>query len=152
MKIFIERNYICFIYLFDSYLTELIKTNDLKVLGKIHPYITQLKDIAITQQSFWLLAEVYSFQAKLKLLTFKFEEAQILLTQAHDIAEKYHLNRLAMRIINEQYELSNNLIKWENLKASGAKISEYMDLAHIEEQIEIFLQKRNYLKRLMKPS
>ena len=55
---------------------------------------------------------------------------------------------LAERILNEQDELSKNFIKWEKLKASGANISERMDLARIDEQIEIMLQKRRYLKEI----
>jgi len=145
---FIETNYIALIHLCDLYLTDLCETNDLKTLDEIHPYLTQLKDIAKTQQSFWLLVEAYSFQAKLKLITFEFKEAQKLLTKALDIAEKYGQERLAKRLLNEQDELSKNFIKWEKLKASGASMSERMDLARIDEQIEILLQKRRYLKQI----
>jgi len=145
---FIEFNYSSLIHLCDSYLTELSKTNDLKILDEIQPYITRLMNIAKLQKSYWLLVEGYSFQAKLKLIIFEFREAQNYLTQALNIAKKYGQNRLVKRILNEQDELSNNFIKWEKLKASRAGISERMDLARIDEQIEILLQKRRYLKKI----
>jgi len=136
------------IHLCDQYLADLSKSNDLKALDEIQPYITQLMNIAKNQQSFWLLVEGYTFQAKLKLIIFEFREAQNLLSKALNIAEKYGQERLAKRILNEQDELSKNFIKWEKLKASGANMSERMDLARIDEQIEIMLQKRRYLKEI----
>lgn len=140
--------YAALIELCDLYLTELRETNDLKIINEVHPYITQLKDIAKNQQSFYLLVEVFSLQAKLKLITFEFKEAQILLNQALDSAEKNGLNRLIKRITNEQDELSKNFIKWEKMKVSGANISERMDLARIDEQIKLLLRKRIYLKKI----
>ena len=145
---FIEFNYVSLIHLCDQYLADLSKSNDLKALDEIQPYITQLMNIAKNQQSFWLLVEGYTFQAKLKLIIFEFREAQNLLSKALNIAEKYGQERLAKRILNEQDELSKNFIKWEKLKASGANMSERMDLARIDEQIEIMLQKRRYLKEI----
>jgi hypothetical protein len=91
---------------------------------------------------------VFSLQAKLKLITFEFKEAQILLNQAQDTAEKYGLNRLAKRITNEQAELTKNFTKWEKMKASGVNISECMDLARIDDQIKNLLRKRMYLNRI----
>ncbi|MFW9773083.1 MAG: hypothetical protein ACFFFB_11830 [Candidatus Heimdallarchaeota archaeon] len=145
---FVEFEYLALINLCELFLEELSKTDDLKVLERIHPYVIQIENIAKKQESFWLLAEALLFQAKLKLIIFEFEEAQNLLIKAHNIAEKYGLSRLAKRLINEQYELSNNLAKWEKIKASEAKMLERMNLAQINDQIEILLQKRNYLKKL----
>ena len=145
---FSDLYYCALIHLCDTYLTISCETNDLKILEEIHPYLTQLKKIAKTQQSFWLLIETYSLQANLKLITFEFREAQNLLSKALDIAEKYGQERLAKRILIEQDEMSKNFIKWEKLKASGANMAECMDLARIDEQIEIMLQKRRYLKEI----
>ncbi len=134
------------IHLCDIYLVISCETNDLKILDEIHPYLNQLKNHAKTQQSFWLLIETYLLQAKLKLITFEFREVKNLLSQALDLAEKYGQDRLIRRIVEVQDELSKDFIKWEKLKASGATISARMDLARIDEQIEILLQKRRYLK------
>lgn len=143
---FPEFNYVALINLCDSYLKEVSNTNDLKLLDDLQPYLIQLMDIAISHQSFWLLVEGYSFQAKLKLITFEFSESQKLLEQALFTAEKYGQDRMSKLIIKEQGDLSRNLIKWEKLKDSGAKISERMDLARIDEQIELLLQKRRYIR------
>jgi len=145
---FIEFYYVSLINLCDSYLKELSKTNDLKVLDEIQPYINRLMDLAKSQQSFLLLAEGYLFQAKLKLIIFEFREAEDFLTLALNIAERYGQDLLVKRMLNEQSELSNNFIKWEKLKATRAKISERMDLARMDEQIELLLQKRKYLKSI----
>ncbi|MFX1346158.1 MAG: hypothetical protein ACFFAI_13685, partial [Promethearchaeota archaeon] len=146
--VFIQTYYSALINLCDLYLIELNKTSNLKLIDEIQPYLNLLKGIANNQQSFWLLVEVYSFQAKLKLISLKFEEAQEMLIKAYDIADKYGLDRLIKRMIEEQTELSNNSMKWKKFKESGAKISDRMNLAQIEEQIELLLQKRRYLKMI----
>ena len=145
---FSDLYYIALVELCDLYLTELHETKDLKTVNELHPYITQLKNIAKNQQSFYILVEVFSLQAKLKLITFEFREAQILLNQAQITAEKHGLDRLAKRITDEQFELSKNFTKWEKMKTSGVNISERMDLARIDEQIKLLLRKRMYLKRI----
>ncbi|MFX0156181.1 MAG: hypothetical protein ACFE9Q_16795 [Candidatus Hodarchaeota archaeon] len=142
---FSQIYYSALMELCDTYLIISSETNNIKILEEINPYFTQLKKIAKTQQSFWLLVETYSLQAKLKLIIFEFQEAQKLLSKALDIAGKYSLERLAKRILNEQDEFSKNFIRWEKLKSSNALISERMELARIDEQIEIMLQKRRYL-------
>ncbi|MFX1307140.1 MAG: hypothetical protein ACFFDG_10010, partial [Promethearchaeota archaeon] len=81
-------------------------------------------------------------------ITFEFREVKNLLSQALDLAEKYGQDRLIRRIVEVRDELSKDFIKWEKLKASGATISARMNLARIDEQIEILLQKRRYLKHV----
>lgn len=145
---FPEFNYVALIHLCDSYLTELTNTNNLEILDELQPYLTQLMDLAVSQQSYWLLVEGYSFQAKLKLVTFEFGEAEEFLDQALLTAEKYGQERMVKLIMKEQAKLSRNLIKWEKLKETRATISDRMDLARIDEQIELLLQKRRYIKSI----
>jgi len=145
---FIEWKYYALVNLCDLYLTKLKETNDLKELDKIQPYIDKIRSIAEKERVYSLLVEMNSLQAKLKLVVFEFKEAQELLTKSLNIANKYGLTLLAKRVNNEQAELSKNFLKWEKLKTSRGKISERMDLARIDEQIEILLQKRNYLKSI----
>lgn len=145
---FLEFNYVALIQLCDSYLIELGNTNNLRILDELQPYLTQLMDLAISHQSYWLLVESYSFQAKLKLINFEFGEAIKFLDQALLIAKKYGQDRMGKHIMKERAELSRNLIKWERLKDTGASISDRMDLARIDEQIELLLQKRRYLKTI----
>jgi len=145
-KPFSQLYYFALIYLCDTCFSILCETNDLQTLDEIILYINQLKNIAKTQQSFWLLVETFILQAKVNLIKFDFRKARNLLSEALDIAKKYHQERLFTRILNEQDKLSKDFVKWEKLKALGADISERMELARIDEQIESILQKRKYLK------
>ncbi len=145
---FVEFKFIALVNLCDLYLTRLKETSNLKELDKIQPYIDKIRSIAENEGVYSLLVEMYSLQAKLRLVIFEFKEAQELLAQALNIANKYGLNLLTKRVENEQAELSKNFLKWEKLRTSGGKISERMDLARIDDQIQILLQKRNYLKSI----
>ena len=143
---FIDFKLFALVNLCDLFLTRLKKTSNLKELDDIQPYIDKIRSIAENERVHSLLVELNSLQAKLKLVIFEFKEAQELLAQALNIANMYGLNLLARRVENEQAELSKNFLKWEKLKMSRGKISERMDLARVDEQIQILLQKRNYLK------
>ncbi len=143
---FLEFQLYALINLCDLYLIRLKKSSNLKELDNVQPYIEKIRFIAENEELFSLLAEMHLIQAKLRLVTFEFKEAQELLTQALDIAHLHGLNLLTKRIEEEQTELSKNFLKWEKLRTSGGKISERMDLARVDEQIQILLQKRNYLK------
>ena len=141
----LDITYHALINLCDLYLRKLNKKNDLKILEELQPFLSQLENIANTYKSYWVQVELYSLQSKLNLITFDFKEAQELLVKAYDVAEKHGLDRLIKQILNEQTELSNNFSKWEKLKASNARISDRMHLAHIDEQIILLIQKRRYL-------
>ncbi|MFW9972497.1 MAG: tetratricopeptide repeat protein [Candidatus Odinarchaeota archaeon] len=144
---FVGLLYPALVELCDLYLLDLFKTNNLKALDEIQPIISKLMDIAKDQKSFWLLVEVYSLKAKLKLMTFEFEEAQNLLRQSMDIAKKHSLIHIAQRISSEQDELQNQKNKWETLRRSKALMAERMDLARVDEQIVRMLRKRVYLEK-----
>jgi len=143
---FIEFKIFALVNLCDLYLIRLKDTNNLQELDKIQPYIDKISSIAENEEIYSLLTEIYSLQAKLRLVIFEFKEAQLLLTKALNIATTYGLNLLARRVEKEQAELSKNYLKWEKLRTSGGKISERMDLARVDEQIQILLQKRKYLR------
>ncbi len=145
---FIEFKIGALINLCDLYLTRLKETSNLKELDKIQPYIDKIRTIAENEGVHSLLAEMYSLQAKLRLVVFKFKDAQELLASALNIANIYGLKLLAKRIETEQAELSKNFLKWEKLKTTRGKIAERMNLARVDEQIQILLQKRDYLKNI----
>ena len=147
---FLEFKIYSLVNLCDLYLVRLKETNDLKELDKMQPYIDKIRFIAENEGIYSLLTEMYLFQAKLKLVIFEFKEAQELLIRALDVAQIHGLNLLVIRIEEEQTELSKNFLKWEKLRKSGGKISERMNLAQIDKQIQILLQKRNYLKTILK--
>ena len=143
---FVEFKFGALVNLCDLYLIRLKETSNLKELDNVQHYINEIRFIAEKEGVFSLFAEIHLFQAKLRLVTFEFKEAQKLLTQALSIANTHGLNLLGRRVEQEQTELSRNFLKWEKLKTSGGKISERMNLARVDEQIQILLQKRNYLK------
>ena len=145
---FVEFKFGALVNLCDLYLIRLKETNNLKELDKVQPYIDIIRSIAESEGVYSLLVEINSLQAKLRLVIFEFKEAQELLAQALNIANKYGLNLLAKRVENEQAELSENYLKWEKLRMSRGKISKRMALARIDDQIQILLQKRNYLKSI----
>jgi tetratricopeptide (TPR) repeat protein len=129
-------------------LMKLRDTNNLVVLDEILIYVNRIMNIAKSSHSYWLLAEVYLLQAKLKLITLEFEEAPLLLSQAGLIVEKYGLNLLAKRISEEQEELSKKLNHWEELKQTQANFATRIELAGLEEQIRRLLKKRMNLRKL----
>jgi len=62
--------------------------------------------------------------------------------RAKEIADKYGLNRLAIKISYEHDELLKSLNLWEKLKESEAPLSERWKLAKLDEQIKNMVKKR----------
>ncbi len=124
-------------------LDELRITNSIEVLNEINTFITQLLDITRESNSYWVLAETYTLQAKLALLTLDLKGARRLLTQAQQIAEKQGMHRLAMKISIEHDNLLKELSKWENLKEQEITLSERMEMAQIDDQMKSLLWDRD---------
>ncbi len=133
----------------DILLIILQDTNDLKLLDIIQPHVNQLIEMAKKIHSYSLLAETYLLQAKLELITLDLNEAQQSLISAHQIAEKYGLNLLILRILKEQDELEKQFEKWERFKNSKAIIAERIELSGIDEQLVRMLRKRIYLEKVI---
>ncbi|MFX1587276.1 MAG: tetratricopeptide repeat protein [Promethearchaeota archaeon] len=123
-------------------LTELHMTNDLEVLEEINPLIARLLDLAEKSDSYSILCETYLLQAKLSLLSFDIKKAQRFLTQAQQIAERFGLKLLAIKISNEHDELLKQLNMWENLKESTSSLKQRMEFARLNEQMENMFRKR----------
>jgi tetratricopeptide (TPR) repeat protein len=123
-------------------LTELRMTNDFEVLEEINPLINRLLEITERTGSYSILCETYLLQAKISLLSFDIKKAQQFLTQAQEIAERFGLRLLAIKISNEHDGLLKQLDMWENLKESSSSLKERMEFARLNEQMEIIIQKR----------
>ncbi len=123
-------------------LSELRITNEVEVLEEIKPLITQLLDLSDKSHSFWVLGETYLLQAKLALISLNLEEARRLLTKGQQIAEKYGLNQLAIKISNEHDQMLKQLEIWEKIKDSKAPLAERMELSRLNEQMEGMVRKR----------
>ena len=128
----------------DLLLMELSITNNIEVIDEVNDYITQLLDKTEKSHSYWVLCETYILQAKLALLTLDLKEAQRLLAQAQEIAEKYKINRLARRISNEHDELLKQLTIWEKMDKKDMSLPERLKLARLNVQMENMTKKRLY--------
>jgi len=123
------------IHLCDLQITELRVTNELEVLEEIKPYISRLLKIAEKSSSYWFLCETHLIQAKLSLLTFNIKKAKRFLTQAKQIAERFGLNQLALKITNENENLLKKLDLWKNLKEEEAPMIDRLELARLDEHV-----------------
>ncbi|MFX0000443.1 MAG: tetratricopeptide repeat protein [Candidatus Hodarchaeota archaeon] len=130
-----EITLIALLHLCDLLLFELQNTGHLDIIDEIKPYIIKLLNLAEKNHSFPLLAEVYMFQARLALVTLELKKARKLLTKAQNIADKYHLDRLAVKISTEHDELLKQLKRWEGIKESNISLNDRMKLANINEQM-----------------
>ncbi|MFX0024130.1 MAG: type IV pilus biogenesis/stability protein PilW [Candidatus Hermodarchaeota archaeon] len=124
------------INLCDLFLIELRITNDPDLINEINPYIQELLEIAEHQHLYLFLAEAYLLQAKLSLLTYDIKNANQFLTQAQNIAEKSGIKQLAMKISYEHDELLKQIKMWESLKESDLSLSERLNLAGLNVQVE----------------
>ncbi|MHA2120371.1 MAG: hypothetical protein ACW990_04100, partial [Promethearchaeota archaeon] len=115
---------------------------DLEVLEEIEALIAQLLELAENSRSYWIWGETFLLQAKLALISLKFEESRRLMTQGQVIAEKYGLELLAMKISNEHDNLLNQLTIWDNLKESNAPLPKRMELSRLNEQMEGMVKNR----------
>ena len=136
-----EINIEALLNLCELLITELQITSEVEVLEEIKPLITQLLDLSEKSHSFWVLGETYLLQAKLSLISLNLEGARKLLTQGQEITEKYGLSLLARKISNEHDNLLEQLDSWENLKETNAPLTERMNLAGINEQVEKMITK-----------
>ena len=126
-------------------LTELRITNDQGVLDELTQFIGQLLEIAEKSHSYWLLSETYLLQAKLSLLAFNIKKAQRFLTQAYQIAERFDLTQLTVKIANEKDDILKKLDLWEKLEEEDAPMADRMELARLDEKVIKIIQKRPIL-------
>ena len=126
----------------DLLLFELRASSEPEILDELQFYISKLFDTVKNTRSYSLLAETYLLQARLSLITLDMIKARLFLTKAQEIAEKYSLNRLAIKISNEHDDLLKKLDVWDKLKESKASLSERMELARPDEQMERMIRKR----------
>jgi len=126
-------------------LTELRITNDLEVLDELNQFIDQLLEIVEKSNSYWILCQTCLIQAKLSLLTFNIKKSQRFLTQAQQIAERFDLIPLTVKITNEKEDLIKKLDLWIKLKEENAPMSDRMELARLDEKIVKMIQKRPVL-------
>ena len=129
----------------DLLLVELRMTNIIEIVDEIRPLIEKLLEVAEDKHSDWLMVEAYILNAKLSLLTFNIKQAKRFLTQAQQIAERFGLNKLAKKITDEHEDLLKKSDLWEKLEDIGAPMSDRLELAQLDEQIEGIVKNRTLL-------
>ena len=139
---FFEVNIKAHIHLCDLLLFEYHIENNIEVLNELNYYISSLLDIAEKQHSYLVFCKTFLLQAKLALLNFDVKAARRFLTQAQMIAEKYGIKRLAMKISHEHDELLRQINLWENLKDSGASLTERWELSGVNDQMKNIVKKQ----------
>jgi tetratricopeptide (TPR) repeat protein len=116
-------------------LMEFRESNDQEILNEVQLLSTRLFEVGKEQNSQKVMAEVFLLKSKLALLELKIKEARKFLTQAQRIAEKWGLNRLAMKISREHDKLLRQLNQWEEAIHRNASLRERIALSQLEEMI-----------------
>jgi len=130
----------------DLLLKKLKITNNDEILDEINPLLKRLLKICQDSNSYWILSETYTLQAKLALLILDIKEARRLLTLAQRIAEEHGMYILAEKISIEHDNILKEINKLESLKEEEIPISKRMDIIHVEDQIKVMLRKGDLSK------
>ncbi len=128
--------------LFEILLHELRTTGRQDVLTEVKQLSQDLLGIALSQNSFTRLAEIYRLQAKLALLELDVKASQQLLTQAQLISETKGLHKLARAISFEHDNLLNQMSIWDDYIDRQASIVERFELAELETMMGALLRKK----------
>ncbi|MFX0094967.1 MAG: tetratricopeptide repeat protein [Candidatus Hodarchaeota archaeon] len=137
-----ELTELAFLSLCDLLLDELRESNDPEALEEINGYIQKLHEIAETQHSYSMLAEIHIIEAKLALLELNIQSARQSLTQAQALAEEKGLRKLAIRISNEHDQVLDQIRRWEELNEEKSSLTERIALAQLDNDIDYLLRQR----------
>ncbi|MFW9897311.1 MAG: tetratricopeptide repeat protein, partial [Candidatus Thorarchaeota archaeon] len=130
------------IELCDFYLEELRLTNDLKIIEDIKPLIKRLLNESVRTNSYILQVKTYLLYSKISLLLLNMGDARRYLSQAQQVADDHGLQLLAREISTEHDKLLEQLDKWEEFNKSNAPISDRMELASLDESLDLIQRKR----------
>ncbi|MFW9865677.1 MAG: tetratricopeptide repeat protein [Candidatus Thorarchaeota archaeon] len=126
----------------DLLLSELNNTGILEIIDELNLYISKLLAVAEKNQSYLVLTETYLLQSRLSLLTYNFKETRQSLIKAQEIAEKYGLSRLAVKISNEHDEFLNQQNMWEDLKESDANLNKRIELSGLNQHMDSMVHRK----------
>ncbi len=124
-------------------LDEFKETKNIEVIDEFSTFLNRLQNAAEKHHAYPMLAETYLLEAKLSIINFNLKKARQSLTKAQQIAEKYELKLLAIKISNEHDKLLQNLEVWEQMKKQNAPISERIEKVEINDQISTMLKKKS---------
>ncbi len=130
------------LHLCEMLLNEFKETKNVEALEEFSSLLNGLQEASEKQHAYKKLAETYLLEAKLSLINFDLKKARQSLTKAQEIAERYGLGLLAMKISNEHDKLLQNLEVWEQMKKENVSISERLEKIDINDQISTMLKKK----------
>lgn len=130
------------LHLCDLLISELANTGATELIDELNLYIAKLLNNAEQSNSFSILAETYLLQARMALLRLDLKETRILLKKAQQIAEKFGLSRLAIKISHEHDDFLKQQKVWENLNKEKVTIDEIMELSGLNQQMKGMLRKK----------
>jgi tetratricopeptide (TPR) repeat protein len=140
--IFMDLTQKAILSLCEMLLDEFNTTKNIEALNEFSSLLARLQEVAEKQQSYKLLAETYLLDAKLSLIHFDFKKTRHSLTQAQQIAERYELKLLAIKISNEHDRLLQNLDVWDQMKKENVNISKRLEKINLNDQILRMLKKK----------
>ncbi|MFX0184826.1 MAG: tetratricopeptide repeat protein, partial [Candidatus Hodarchaeota archaeon] len=105
-------------------------------LQNLREYISMLNEIAIQQNSKFLLAHTLILQSKLSLLDLDIEQAFNLLDQAANIAQEKGLKSLSNQAVNEQNSLKAEVDKWISITENKSPLVDRIEQARIKTYLE----------------
>lgn len=126
----------------DMLLDELRSSGNPEILSELDEWIVRLHELAQTQHSYALLAEIYLIQSKLALLELHMERAQELLSQAQKIAVDKDLQQLLTKVADEQILVLDQIDKWDKFGDKKPTMSERIKLTQLEGLINRMLFKK----------
>jgi len=138
----IEATQTATLNLCEMLIDEFKETKNPEVLDELSSLLYGLQKAAKNRQSYLILAETYLLEAKLSMINYDLKKARQSLTKAQQIAERYELNPLAIRISNEHDKLLQNLEVWKQMKKENVPISERLEKIDINDQILTMLKKK----------
>ncbi|MFX0086591.1 MAG: tetratricopeptide repeat protein [Candidatus Hodarchaeota archaeon] len=105
-------------------------------LQNLREYISMLNEIAIQQNSKFLLAHTLILQSKLSLLDLDIEQAFNLLDQAANITREKGLKSLSNQVVNEQNSLKAEIDKWISITENKSPLVDRIEQARIKTYLE----------------
>ena len=110
--------------------------DDKTALEKIEKYVTELHDLATTNEIPYLTVESLWMQSKLALFKFDVEESKKILTEAVQLATVKGLERLKNKLHEEQAAINNIIAQLINKGRESIPYPERLKIIGIETTIQ----------------
>jgi len=138
----IEFTQTAILNLCEMLLDEYKDTKNIEALEEFSTLLKQLQKAAEKQHAYPILAETYLLEAKLSMINYDLKKSRHSLTKAQQIANRYGLILLAIKISNEHDKLIQNLEVWKQMKEENVSVSERLEKVETSDQILWMLNKK----------